>query len=68
MLLFVQVWLAPRMMPAAPVVFIGLRMNRVSPVTLLLIRMPVHEPMELVADALIVTDMTLLFPELFWNV
>ena len=67
-LLFVQVWLVPRMMPAAPAVFEGLRMNRVSPVTLLLIRMPVPEPMELVADALIVTDMTLALPTAFWNV
>ncbi|MEI6656935.1 MAG: hypothetical protein WCO76_00225 [Planctomycetota bacterium] len=67
-LLFVQVWLAPRMMPAAPVVFKGLRMNCVLPVTLLFTRIPVPEPMELVADARIVTDMTLLLPEAFWNV
>ena len=64
-LLFVQVWFAPRMMPAAPVVFKGLRMNRVLPVTLLFTRMPVPEPMSVVADALIVTDITLLLLVLF---
>ena len=67
-LLFVQVCALPRMMPAAPAVFRGLRMNRVSPVTLLLIRMPVPEPMALVADPVSVTDITLLLDVLFWNV
>ena len=73
-LLFVQVCALPRMMPAEPTLETFPPVppvpppnfpNVVSPETLLLTRMPVPEPMALVADPVSVTDMTFALPTWF---